>query len=406
MARWAWLSVLALCVMGETVEQSTWTRSRREHILSRHYQRLASHRRMHRPSTPDRTESRWSQRPSVPETADRRWSPRVSDFETSEHRWSQRPSVPETVQELESDSDSSAQMQQLWEQLMRGTQSDQPQSKLPASALKHQLASRPGVNRLRKLGPKRAFAEFNMMADDASRGARDRDEMLTKMMLDVAKHSCSKPALELVSVAHEHPNPSVSYVPSSVLLARCSDRTGCCGDEVRSCVSKTHVTVELPVLVNVLSGNTGSSFQYLTFRNDTECECLDKKEVAVRTDECPMNLQASDDSDTQGATHRKRHSKQQNRSSKTEKSTGATCQCTGEFAPRILPRGRCKCDCFVGNRKCKRIQRGRVHVSESDNRCIVQGDCKAPVCRYGKYKRTRSRCPRRKGEFRRDRFVV
>ncbi|KAF0298173.1 Placenta growth factor [Amphibalanus amphitrite] len=198
------------------------------------------------------------------------------------------------------------QMQQLWEQLMRGTQSDQPQSKLPASALKHQLASRPGVNRLRKLGPKRAFAEFNMMADDASRGARDRDEMLTKMMLDVAKHSCSKPALELVSVAHEHPNPSVSYVPSSVLLARCSDRTGCCGDEVRSCASKTHVTIELPVL-------------------------LIKAMCSVMP-----------------SCHR--------------------CQCTGEFAPRILPRGRCKCDCFVGNRKCKRIQRGRVHVSESDNR--------------------------------------
>ena len=60
----------------------------------------------------------------------------------------------------------------VWNELMRGTQSDQPQPKQSASRLKHQLGSRPGVNRLRRLGPSRASDNFDIMAADAARESK------------------------------------------------------------------------------------------------------------------------------------------------------------------------------------------------------------------------------------------
>ncbi|XP_037069870.1 uncharacterized protein LOC119091283 isoform X2 [Pollicipes pollicipes] len=352
MARWVpIMCVVLLCVACADVADGTPRRSgrvsRRQERTSRvHHHRHKRHHRSHPPSVPER-----------PASASR---------------------APLSHKQ--------AALERLTDQLLAGYQSDQPSW----SSLKRQLASREGVERLRRRGPQRAFAGF---MSDAAAGHDHQlfEEALNSLSRINMNHSCSVPAEQLVRVSEEFPSSRLQYLPTSVLLRRCSDHSGCCYDH-QTCAARAAVKVQRTVMVlDYVSGPLFLKYpKKLTFAEHTSCHCVDRTASAS----CPSTFTPALNDDR--TTGDRRRTGQSRHSSPASQIRRRECRCPREFVSRPMPDGSCKCDCIDGNTKCIRTKRGQTYIREEQHRCILSGECDPPACAYGKYGRRASRCPRRR----------
>ncbi|XP_055375870.1 uncharacterized protein LOC129608408 [Condylostylus longicornis] len=179
--------------------------------------------------------------------------------------------------------------------------------------------------------------------------------------------SCSipKPRIERIQG-----DASKKYVPHCTILHRCSDDTGCCSSDLKTCVAKKTQEVDLFFYVKSINSKQGT-IERLTFQNHTECHCVRK----TREKSSLQNLLLEP--------------------ALLRRATVLDCNCPKLFEKVLQDDGYCRCDCSSGNSDCDWLKRGMEHFSMVDRKCILEGRCKPPTCEFGSYDKKHGRCPRK-----------
>ncbi|CAD7079418.1 unnamed protein product [Hermetia illucens] len=162
-------------------------------------------------------------------------------------------------------------------------------------------------------------------------------------------------------------DPSKKYFPHCTVLHRCGDDTGCCEDDLKTCVAMRTQAVDLYFTVHLLGSNRPTIERH-TFINHTECHCVNKSKHVTNMQSSPALL---------------------------KRATILDCNCPRPFEKVLQDDGECRCDCSSGNTGCDWLKRGMEHFSMSDRKCILEGRCKHPTCEYGLYNKNHGRCPRK-----------
>ncbi|BFZ14664.1 hypothetical protein BsWGS_17703 [Bradybaena similaris] len=171
---------------------------------------------------------------------------------------------------------------------------------------------------------------------------------------------CRDPMPFVHRVGDPHDSSRV-YVPECVLLHRCMNYTGCCGDG-NECVPKSmNIVTEAFLMVDRFT-ELGDHVMFhpslattLTFVNHTECECRKKPRSPKCTKTCPQTFRRS-----QEGAH-------------------------------------CKCDCFPladqDSRPCQSVRDGLVPLAQDDLTCIKNDNCYTPQCTVGEFDIKTGFCP-------------
>ncbi|CAG5131297.1 unnamed protein product, partial [Candidula unifasciata] len=151
------------------------------------------------------------------------------------------------------------------------------------------------------------------------------------------------------------------FLPECVVLHRCMNYTGCCG-EGSECVPKSMNVVNKAFLMidrltdlddHVMFNPTMATT--LEFVNHTECECREKQQLPKCTKMCPQSFRLTQ---------------------------------AGEL---------CKCDCFpLANQEgwpCQNVKDGLVSLSGDALACIGNGNCYMPECTIGEFDSKTGFCP-------------
>ncbi|XP_055298631.1 GATA zinc finger domain-containing protein 14-like [Sitodiplosis mosellana] len=174
--------------------------------------------------------------------------------------------------------------------------------------------------------------------------------------------ACKWPKPKLLQVGN---HTSKRYTPHCTVLHRCSDETGCCHENYKTCqpLRKENVT-----LVFWVHSKGQPTIEQLTFENHTECHCVTK--IA----NTPLSY--SDEPVTEVNTVISR------------------CRCPSYFTN--VHRSQCKCDCTSNkvNDICNKLKAGLEHFSILERRCITSEECERPTCAYGDYDTKSGLCPR------------
>ncbi|XP_031627123.1 LIM domain-containing protein A-like [Contarinia nasturtii] len=173
--------------------------------------------------------------------------------------------------------------------------------------------------------------------------------------------ACKWPRPKLVQVGS---HTSKTYSPHCTVLHRCSDETGCCHADYKTCQPRHKENVTLYFWVH---SKNQQFVEHLTFENHTECHCISKSARFSYNDE-PATEIAS-------VTNR--------------------CRCPNLFT-NVLGSHQCKCDCtsHLANDICNKLKRGLEHFSITERKCISSESCDRPTCAYGEYDTKSGHCPR------------
>ncbi|XP_014300631.1 uncharacterized protein DDB_G0283697 [Microplitis demolitor] len=229
----------------------------------------------------------------------------------------------------------------------------------------------------------------NYNSNKSGKSAEIREALQHAMKVS-REGSCQWPRARVIPVRDVYPNPSTTYIPHCAILHRCSDDTGCCRSESLTCVPKQSHKVELYFYTTSIGG--GSVVEKLSFYNHTECECREKSEYGMQSDN---KLQDSNEFKSQ-VTRQNPSLVPQNIRKPVQKKP---CRCPSEFTPRMNFDGECVCDCFENDQDCDRARRGKGYFSLRDRLCIQNEECAMPSCEFGDYIKRQGRCPRKKEKF-------
>ncbi|XP_076318800.1 uncharacterized protein LOC143229849 [Tachypleus tridentatus] len=197
-----------------------------------------------------------------------------------------------------------------------------------------------------------------------------------------SRTTCKIPRPQVVRVRDIFPDTSKQYVPRCTILHRCSDQTGCCDDDQHKCgpLQVQEVTLyfyTLHLKNHHMEISINNAVEKLVFINHTECECQPINNRPRMHEDHHHHLPLSDSS------HRP--------SDKDSKCK----DCPFPFYKRMYPDGRCSCDCFDHQKPCLRIKRGRDPLDDTEKRCVLEGYCHAPDCKYGPYDAIGGKCSKR-----------
>ncbi|XP_045478992.1 uncharacterized protein LOC123683993 [Harmonia axyridis] len=187
--------------------------------------------------------------------------------------------------------------------------------------------------------------------------------------------TCKRPLPRVISVQNVHPDPSKTYTPHCTVLHRCAEDTGCCQQHNMRCGPKTVKEVHLYFYAKTL-GTLESRIEKLTFKNHTECTCIEKP----------------------------KHSEEKNgiqyksglESKNTTPQNLERCVCPGSFSPKQkYHQSECTCNCEETNPDCITMKNGLEYFSLADRKCVLERRCGIPICEFGAYIRPKGRCPRK-----------
>ncbi|XP_059149568.1 uncharacterized protein LOC131936553 [Physella acuta] len=160
-------------------------------------------------------------------------------------------------------------------------------------------------------------------------------------------------------VDYEHP---LQFLPSCIVLHRCTNFTGCCaGAPLYECGPIHTEVVKLPFLVFDSRKHLGKiaidlkdlDVQWRTFVNHTQCGCTEKKKICTKP--CPSPFYQTKVGDT------------------------------------------CLCDCVRSNdrifRQCLKIKIGDNQLDQKGVECVKAGHCYSPECFGGAFSVENERCP-------------
>ncbi|XP_065357127.1 DNA topoisomerase 1-like [Calliphora vicina] len=230
---------------------------------------------------------------------------------------------------------------------------------------------------------------------------------------------CRKPLPRVIPVSN---NTSKRYEPYATILHRCGDDTGCCGSTASVCTVKRHEIVM--VYVFSYDFNYRKEIEALPMQNHTECHCVNRG--SLLHDSMPRDKRSggSGAGGGLGSTSYLHHFQRQQRKQQHRQSQPQSqqqlqshhqqqlqnmldCHCPRHFnvfeedverhahlpKPHSVFIRKCRCDCLVNNQTCLRFKHGEEGFSLEDRKCILERNCKPPVCSYGEYNLRVGRCP-------------
>ncbi|KAI8121928.1 hypothetical protein CVS40_7106 [Lucilia cuprina] len=234
---------------------------------------------------------------------------------------------------------------------------------------------------------------------------------------------CRKPMPRVIPVSN---NTSKRYEPYATILHRCGDDTGCCGSTASVCTVKRHEIVM--VYVFSYDFNYRKEIEALPMQNHTECHCVNRASLLLH-DSMPRDKRSGGSVGGLGSTSSLHHFQRQQRKQQQlqqdyrqssslqlqspnqhhqeQLQNMLDCHCPRHFnvfeedverhahlpKPHSVFIRKCRCDCLVNNQTCLRFKHGEEGFSLEDRKCILERNCKPPVCSYGEYNVRVGRCP-------------
>uniref|UniRef100_A0A2M4AAV3 Uncharacterized protein n=2 Tax=Anopheles triannulatus TaxID=58253 RepID=A0A2M4AAV3_9DIPT len=177
-------------------------------------------------------------------------------------------------------------------------------------------------------------------------------------------------------------NGTHQFLPQRTILHRCDDDTACCVPPKR-CEAKRTETVTLYFYMTTVEKTEGARSgvmeqmkpHVIYMTNHTECHCVSPPNTTTTTTTTTEQPLVS----------------------------GRACQCPKHFEATLNPEYLCYCACRSNDRNCISFTEGNESFSMDDRKCISNGICTQPICRYGSYDRVRGKCPAKREQI--DKFT-
>uniref|UniRef100_A0A1B0BE10 Platelet-derived growth factor (PDGF) family profile domain-containing protein n=1 Tax=Glossina palpalis gambiensis TaxID=67801 RepID=A0A1B0BE10_9MUSC len=234
---------------------------------------------------------------------------------------------------------------------------------------------------------------------------------------------CRKPMPRVIPVSN---NTSKRYEPYATILHRCGEDTGCCGSTASVCTVKRYEVVM--VYVFSYDFNYRKEIEALPMQNHTECHCVNRGSLLMH-DSMPrgkrsgqhhqvqqwqqrqlLQQQSQQQLPTSTIAHWRRSdilAKLQLQKQQNLMENMLSCHCPQHFnvfeedverhahlpRPHSVFTRKCRCDCLLNNVMCQRFKAGEEAISLEDRKCILEHNCKPPVCLYGDFNSKLGKCP-------------
>lgn len=233
---------------------------------------------------------------------------------------------------------------------------------------------------------KKTLKDFMKSLDSSNNVNNETAETLAKNHFHrvVEQIVCKIPKPVVIKVKDIYSDVHKIFYPTCTILHRCSEHTGCCYDATKKCTTFKTQNVTLYFMVQHLTKEQKlktTTYEPLSFVNDTLCRCLTTAETM------PRDIESTNSQLTVSPVVRHSHRFSRSPFAKLRH----RCKCPGPYAVHYGEDGICTCNC--NEIDCISYARGDMYFNYTDRYCITTGNCVIPSCLYGTYNKKFGRCP-------------